>query len=36
MDGLDFPANQYDVVLADPPWSYSGQQDNRLNGKESD
>ena len=27
MEGLDFPTNQYDVVLADPPWSYSGQQD---------
>lgn len=23
----DFPTGQYDVILADPPWSYFGQQD---------
>ena len=23
----DFPEGQYDVVLADPPWGYYGQQD---------
>jgi N6-adenosine-specific RNA methylase IME4 len=24
---LRYPSNQYQVVLADPPWSYTGQQD---------
>jgi N6-adenosine-specific RNA methylase IME4 len=24
---MDFPSVQYDVVLCDPPWSYSGSQD---------
>lgn len=24
---IPFPTERYDVVLADPPWSYSGQQD---------